>query len=228
MHSKLIFIDKRAPDAAKQNLSTFGQVVEFITQGVVYDAISGHPDIFMFQGPKGLVVAPEIPQFYLDILVANNVRFCVGSKPLGPRYPDTAGYNALYTPWGVMHNGKVSSTEVLSAHKELIHSRQAYTRCNAIEVNGMVLTSDRGIEKVLTKRKIPALYVNPEKILLEGFENGFFGGCCGLFDNTLFVCGSIDLLAESPQIKAFMHERKTSIVEIYDGPLIDVGGIFFI
>ena len=228
MHSKLIFIDKRAPDAAKQNLSAFGQVVEFITQGVVYDAISGHPDIFMFQEPDGLVVAPQIPQIYLDILVANNVKYCVGSKPHGPRYPDTACYNALYTPWGVVHNGKVSSSEVLFAHKNLIHCAQAYIRCNAIEVNGMVFTSDRGLEKVLVKREIPTLYVNPEEILLKGYKNGFFGGCCGLLNHSLFVCGSIDLLAEASQLKAFLKERETSIVEIYDGPLTDIGGIFFI
>ena len=222
----LIFIDKRAPVKAKKNLSKWGQVVEFETRGIVYDAISGHPDIFIYQWPGGLVVSPDLPRKYFELLSGNDV--ITGTRNCVPKYPGTAPYNALYTSFGLLHNMRVSASEILSSHEKHIHCNQAYTRCNSIQAGNVILTSDKGIENVLKKENIPVFYISPEKLLLKGFEHGFFGGSCGIFDDTFFICGSLANLDEGEKVREIITLNGLQIKELYPGPVMDVGGIFFI
>ena len=220
----LIFIDKKAPPPAKKNLTKWGKVVEFETSGIVYDAISGHPDIFIFQWPGGLVVSPDLPEKYLQLLSGHDI--ITGSRNCGPKYPDTAPYNALYTSYGLLHNTRVSASEILSSHAKNIYCNQAYTRCNSIQAGDIILTSDKGIENILKKENIPVFHISPERVLLEGFKHGFFGGCCGIFGNTFFVCGSLTYLDEGEKVYEIITSQGFQIVELYPGPPRDVGGIF--
>jgi hypothetical protein len=221
----LIFIDKRAPDQAKKKLLHWGRVVEFETNGIVYNAISGHPDIFMYQWPGGLVVSPDLPQHYLELLSGYDI--ITGTKRCGMKYPDTAPYNALYTPYGLLHNVHISASEILSTHKKHIHCSQAYTRCNTIQVGDVILTSDKGIENILKMENIPVFYISPEKILLEGFRHGFFGGCCGISGNSFFICGSLKYFEEGDKLHDLITSQGFRIEELYQGPPVDVGGILF-
>jgi hypothetical protein len=222
----LIFIDKRAPLQAKKILAEWGRVVEFETSEVVYDAISGHPDIFIYQWPAGLIVSPDLPRKYLKLLSGHNITS--GTKKCGPKYPDTAPYNALYTSFGLLHNTRVSASEVLSSHEKHIHCNQAYTRCSSIQVGDSILTSDKGIENILKKENIPVFYISSEKVILKGFAHGFFGGCCGITGNTFFICGSLAYLDVGEKVREIITSQGFQIVELYSGPPVDVGGIFFI
>ncbi len=228
MTSVLIFIDKKAPPEAKRNLTNFGEVVELQTHNIVYEAISGHPDIFIFQQPGECVIAPQLPDKYVAKLRERGVAFRTGIKNLSGTYPGTAAYNALYTAYGIIHNKNVGSEEILGAHSRFIHCNQAYARCNAIAAGGVVFTSDKGIEQALLKLEIPVLYVNPESILLQGFSHGFFGGCCGIFQKYFFVCGSLQYLPGGEQVKAVLQQQGLECIELYDGPLLDTGGILFL
>ncbi|MBW6480367.1 MAG: hypothetical protein K0B37_13150 [Bacteroidales bacterium] len=222
----LIFIDKRAPLQAKENLARWGQVIEFETTGIVYNAISGHPDIFIYQWPGGLVVSPDLPQKYLKLLSGYSI--ITGTRNCGIKYPDTAPYNALYTSYGLLHNTRISASEVLSSHEKRIHCNQAYTRCNTIQAGDFILTSDKGIENILKKENIPVFYICPEKILLEGFTHGFFGGCCGISGNSFFICGNMKFFDEEDKLRDIIASQGFKIEELYHGPPVDVGGIFFI
>jgi hypothetical protein len=90
------------------------------------------------------------------------------------------------------------------------------------------ITSDRGIEKVLKKHGFSVLYINPAEIILPGMKNGFFGGCCGIFGNTVFIIGNLDFYKEGKIVRKFIKELGYKIVELYDGPLFDGGGLFII
>ena len=69
----LIIIDNKLPEAAKKTLSAFGEIIEFSTSEITYEAISGHPDVFFCKTDKTLVVAPNLPQQYKSILKKNNI-----------------------------------------------------------------------------------------------------------------------------------------------------------
>ncbi len=223
----LIIIDQKAPDKAKYKLSQVGKVVEFATDGICYDAISGHPDIFFFQWPGGLVVAPNLPGKYKQLLQEEGISFQEGAFIVGQKYPFTAHYNALYTSQGILHNTKYTDPVIKNLGYPLIHCRQGYVRCNTLQAGKTMITSDRGIEKVLTKQEIESVFVEPSKVLLKGVANGFFGGCCGFWMKKLYICGSLNNLPGGEEFKSSL-EHEIEIIPLYNGPLMDVGGIMFI
>jgi len=227
----LIFADRKTPGEAKAALSAVGKVVEFSTKGITYEAISGHPDIFFCPTPDGLVVAPNLPEEYLELIIQRGISFKKGVLPVGNRYPETSRYNALTTGNMLIHNINFTDTSIVSACPdfEIIHIKQGYTRCNLIALpNGTFITSDHGIEMKLMKLGKNHLFVDPSKVLLEGTEHGFFGGTCGLFRQTLFVCGSLNYLEENEAIGKFVADAGLRIVELYDGPPVDIGTIVFL
>ena len=83
------------PDQARLTLSGYGQVVEFATENITYNAISGHPDIFFCPTPAGLIVAPNLPETYFQILDQNCIQYFKGSLPVGSNYHESARYNSL-------------------------------------------------------------------------------------------------------------------------------------
>jgi hypothetical protein len=223
-----ILADNRIPALAAEKLQQWGELIRFQTSGIVYDAISGHPDIFCFQHPSGRIVAPEIPSYVKLILKENMISFHEGSSKLGLEYPYTAHYNALYTTYGILHNVDVTESSILATHHTQLHCKQAYTRCNAIQVGEIIIISDRGIERFLNSRDIPSYYIDPSEVVLPGFKNGFFAGCCGVLKNQLFICGNLDYVNQGQILRNVLQQQAIQVIELYDGPLVDIGGIFFI
>ena len=223
----LIIVDKKMPAGAREKLQEFGEVVEFATKNICYEAVSGHPDVFLFQSPEKLIIAPNLPDYFKSILQNDNIEFIEGINPVGEKYPGTAHYNAVYTKYGIIHNEQITDPAIKSLSKPVIHCNQAYTRCNTIEAGSHIITSDRSIEKSLLNKKLNVFYVNPENIILPGHKHGFFGGCCGIWENKFFICGSLDNLAEAEKLRKLLTGEGFEIIDLYDGELFDVGGIFF-
>jgi len=227
----LIFVDKRAPEQALQNLRKFGEVVEFETRGITYEAISGHPDIFICQSPEKLIVAPNLPDKYFSILKNRKIDFTIGKNPVGAKYPETAGFNAVVTEKFLVHQPGITDPEILKAadKKPIISVKQAYTRCNLLFLNNTTaITSDRGIENQLNNHHLNVLYVDPKPVILPGFQHGFFGGTCGMFHNHLVLLGSLDFHHQGNQIRKFVNEAGVDIAELYDGLLYDGGAVLFL
>ena len=106
---------------------------------------------------------------------------------------------------------------------------QGYCRCNLLPLkDNHFITSDGGIFKVLKRCHLDVLQVTPEGILLEGFSHGFFGGCCGIFEDKVFVNGSLDHFQDGEMVRNYLNKLGYKIVELIDGPLMDCGSIFFV
>lgn len=226
-----ILIDGRMPLVAKQKLAAYGEVVEFATEGITYEAISGHPDIFCCPTPAGLIVAPNLPEKYFSILDQNSINYTTGNLPVGTKYPETACYNSLVTDQFIIQNPAISDPFIheLNTNLEIISVKQGYVRCNLLALpNGSFVTSDRGIENSLKQHKLETLYIDPAPVKLAGFGHGFFGGICGLYENKLFVCGSLKYIKEQELLKSFVERAGVSIVELYDGQPTDIGTILFL
>jgi hypothetical protein len=226
-----IIVDKSIPKPAKEELSAFGSLLELESRNIVYDAISGHPDIFLFQTGNKLIIAPNTPEKFVKKLKDCPIDFSYGNLSLGMKYPDTAKYNAVVTDNFLIHNSKVTDPSVTKSCKErkYIHTNQAYTRCNLIALGeNHFITSDKGIESTLSAYPANVLYVAPDGIELQGFSNGFFGGCCGVFDKKLFIIGSLKYFSAKDNVNGFVKNADHTIIELYDGPLVDGGGIFFL
>ncbi|HEY9113970.1 MAG TPA: hypothetical protein VIN10_04675 [Bacteroidales bacterium] len=226
-----IIADKRIPKPALLILSEFGKIILFSSEGIAYPSISCHPDIFFVLTGNELVAAPNLPVEMKNILQKNKIHFEEGNTKVGGTYPQTAAYNAVITNEFIIHNIKITDSILLSRNEKLekIHVNQAYTRCNllALKENNFI-TSDRGIEKVMRKRGLPVLYINPEKIILPGMKNGFFGGCCGISGNTIFIIGNLDFIKEGKIARKLITDLGYELLELYDGPLFDGGSLIIL
>lgn len=227
----LIIADARIPEGAKMKLSNYGELMELETSGITYPAISGHPDIFFTLVDDQLIIAPNLPQKYFPELQNRNINYITGLNPVGQQYPKTAGYNAVVTNKYLVHKLNITDTSIteVAGQKLSIDVNQGYTRCNTIFLNDEnAITSDCGIKEQLEKSGVKTLFVNPSGIQLPAFSHGFFGGCCGLFKNRLFVIGNLNKYHEGDKLKSFLEPLRIEIVELCDTPLYDGGGIFFV
>ena len=227
----LIITDKKILPQAKKKLGEFGELLLLETSNIVYPSISGHADIFFCIAENKVIIAPNLPKQYINILVKNNISFKMGSLSLKKKYPFTAYYNALVSDMHIIHNQSFSDISIMQTFpkKEYIHVNQGYTRCNLIHLkNNTFITSDKGIQSVLIKKGFNCVYINPKQIMLENCGNGFFGGCCGVFNNKLFINGSIKYLEESKEIIKLTQHCEIDIIELSNKALTDIGSIYFV
>lgn len=226
----MIIVDRKIPEEAKINLRKCGLLMELETNGITYPAISGHPDIFFTQINDKLLIAPNLPDRYLRILERSKIKFETGENPVGKKYPETACYNAVVTSKHLIHNLKITDQGIakLCNNKNNIHVNQGYTRCNLVFLDKHnAITSDASIAKTVIDHGINPLLVDPTKIDLPGFNNGFFGGCCGVFNKQLFVLGNLNKYPDGEKVRNFSEKINIPIIQLCNTPLFDGGGVFF-
>lgn len=225
----LIISNNTLPSSAIEKLNYYGDLILLEKNLVVYNAISNHPDIFLCQVDESFIIAPNASIELKETISQKGLKLIEGIKPLGKKYPETAIYNAVLTENYLIGNSSFIDETIIShkGNRRIININQAYTRCNLLPLPGdRFITSDKGIQKQLLKNNLEVLYVNPEMIVLEGFTNGFIGGCCGVLNNKIFIAGSLNKFPEGDKIMDFLEG--SDIIELYDGPLLDVGSIFIV
>jgi hypothetical protein len=224
----LIIADKKIPGEAKEKLSGYGTLLELETAGIVYPAISGHPDIFFCQTPRGLVVSPSLPEKTLQIIRQQKLQFVTGNLTSHTAYPASVHYNAAISHHHLVHRLEFTDPVILQNCHALkkIPVKQAYTRCNLLLLkDDRYITSDQGIHKNLQRSGLEGIFVSPAGIILPGFPNGFIGGAMGLLNDTIFVIGKLEYFPEGSSVRRFLEDLSYTIIELYQGPLMDGGGI---
>ncbi len=224
-------IDHRMPEAAKRSLQKLGPLIEIPSMPRLYDAIAAHPDIFFCQTPFGLVYAPQLPSTIIERLTNLGVNCVKGEESVFAPYPTTAKYNAVATEKLLIHKLSVTDARIKAFYKldQQVNIAQAYSRCNLLELGGdAFITSDHGIYKSLIQKQIEVLLCSTDMVQLQGFRNGFFPGCCGLYEDTVYVCGNPELLPDFDEVERFCNKHGKHLKALYDGALVDVGGILIL
>ena len=232
--SHTIIASATMPDQAKESLSKMGDVLWLEPSDKAYPSISSHPDIFFFckdeKNCKSVVYADNV-----DITLPQNIDFIKGESKVGYKYPETAQYNAVGVGNLLIHNLLYTDLSIKNIYEKIstktmqLNVNQGYTRCNLLALDERnFITSDLGIKRVLEEQGCSVFYVDPHQIALPGQKYGFFPGCCGLVDNNLVVCGSVNHLKECKELRKFVRRNGLKIIELYNGELIDVGSIFFV
>ena len=157
-----------------------------------------------------------------------------GETPLGNAYPENIPYNVLKAGRLYFHNPKYTDPLVrkmlLRNGYSLCPVRQGYCGCSSVSIplrSGklLILSSDHGIVSAVLKLQNPELcaeyFTDTQKIILEGYNHGLIGGCCG-FDEELglLVYGKAD-----GALRELSASYGFSVVSVFDGPLTDIGGI---
>lgn len=140
-------------------------------------------------------------------------------------YPFDCGFNALIYKNTVIGRKK-SLCQPLSEICE--DTNQGYAACSSLAAGDCILTSDPSVIKVLSKLNIPYRELYGQDIELDGYKNGFIGGCGGSFENKVCVFGDPSLTETGKQLSDFCREKSLDLISLCGGKLTDHGGIIFI
>ncbi len=225
-------IDSRSSEQAFENLRKYvTDLYMFQTSGVTDTSISGHPDIFIYQDKNHLIVATNAPTDLFKFMDKNNITYLKGEKDVGHDLGSNVQYNCLSTSQFLFHKSEYTDSIVLNVnkHKEFISLPQAYTRCSLVHLcNDNYLTSDRGIEKALLKRKLSCFYFSPDEIDIHDHRHGFIGGSIGILGKRIFFNGNVDLHADGHRLREYISGLDFEIVNLSDKFLYDGGCILFV
>jgi len=226
----LIIADHRLPKEAIEKLHSMGELFLLKTSGIVYESISGHPDIFICQTPNNVIVAPNATKELLEFLTHHHQPFVIGNTNPALQYPQTAAYNAFVDESIVVHNLQITDPTILqlTGFHQHINVEQAYSRCNLIKIKDLFITSDKGIEKALKAHNKEVFFVCPSTITLPSHKHGFIGGCSGIWQSKWVVTGSLRHLPQGDALKAELAHRGIDCVELFEGNLFDGGSILFL
>jgi hypothetical protein len=227
----LIIVDRKIPREAKEKLSASGTLLELETEGIVYPAVSGHPDIFFCKTPQTLVVSPSLPEKYSILLNEHGIPFVTGNQASGIKHPASVCYNAAVNDRYLVHRLEYTDPVILQNCHTLkkIPVKQAYTRCSLLLLKDHhYITSDRGIHRNLQRSGLKGIFVSPAAITLPGFPNGLIGGTMAVMNRFVYVIGNFSHYPEGNAVREFFKDLDYSVIELYDGPLCDGGGILFL
>ena len=162
-----------------------------------------------------------------------NAGFSVAETASEPtaKYPGDVLCNALQIGDKLLANLGAIDPYIYSFAESLglktIHVNQGYTRCaTAVVSNRAIITMDSGIYAAAQFMGLDALHISEHGILLNGYDYGFIGGCCGLIDrNTLAFTGALDSLQSGEYIRAFLAKHAVEAVELTQNRMLDIGGI---
>lgn len=186
--------------------------------------IDDHPDLSLFKlDDKNVVVAESVFDYYKDKLKGYNL--IKGENP-SEKYPHDAIYNVVRFKDFYIHNdfteGRIQKYFKENKIKHL-RVKQGYSRCSLIPLKESLITADFGIYKAL-KDAINIDLVACDEIFLDGFDQGFLGGCCGLVGDKLIFTGDISNHKDFSKIKSICENQNIKII-YPDLDLIDCGSL---
>ena len=103
---------------------------------------------------------------------------------------------------------------------------QGYAKCSIVPVNKKsIVTSDKGISDAWENSGGKALLIRPGHVKLPGYKSGFIGGAAGVTKERVFFVGRLAFHPDAQAMRDFINKAGKNIIELYDGPLYDVGGV---
>ncbi len=154
---------------------------------------------------------------------------------LSEHYPDDIAFNFALVGNKIFGRtdkmAKRLSKHMQKSAYELIKVKQGYAKCSSVVLNDKALiTADSGIEKAARANGFDVLKIENSQaaVKLDGYDYGFIGGACGVFGNTVYFTGSLDIHPNGTEIKDFCQQHGFNIISLSSNQLTDIGGIIFL
>lgn len=229
--AKLVLVDDRIINSVHDALLPFAErIIGFKSEGITYNAVSCHPDVFIHQGVNTNIIAPNTPTEIIQHFDNLDIPYQFGQAMVGTDLVGSTPYNCITTETSLLHKKGFTDNVILNNNPQLnfINLPQAYSRCTTLVLrDGVAITSDLGVQKALCAHGWEVLYFDPSEIQIMDHRNGFFGGCCGIFNNTIFTLGDPLLHKDGEQFIALISSYNSEIQALTTEELYDGGGILF-
>ena len=203
------------------------QVLEISNNEKLSPPVQGHADLQLavLEGNRVLIGKGESP--LKNLLLPHGFEVSETNTPLCNQYPREALLDFVSLGNRIIGNTPIFKEERLLNNSQIIHVKQGYTKCNIALINkNTLISSDPSIASVCRDYHFDVLQIRSGFIELPGYHHGFIGGCCGLISpDCLAVCGKLSTHPDYHEIVQFLHKHHVTVVELCDGPLIDIGSI---
>lgn len=231
MMCKKVIVDSRMSAKCCEKLQKMGYKLVFMPQVLALNTpICAHPDMSVINIGQKWFAANDIHDTFIFL---KNCEFV--SRADGVRnnlsYPFDVAFNGAVVGKRLICNSKYISRHILDyalkSDYEIVDVKQGYTKCSVCVVDdNSIITEDKGVADKCADAGIDVLLLKTHGVKLDGYENGFFGGCSGkLSDEELAFAGCIEEHAEYKEILEFCTMRGVKPVSLSDEPLYDVGSI---
>ena len=213
--------------AKKTLISYFGtkgfEVVLFNKMNKPYEAVSDHPDMFMFYDDK-LFLERDVTQH-----LSKETLKC---EPIDKKYPLDIKYNVCKVGNNIICKYDYISEDIkvhiVNSGYDVIDVNQGYAKCSTCIVDeSSIITSDKSIQRGCVDKGLDVLLIEPEHIICKGLEYGFIGGSSVSFDDIVFFNGDITKHPNYEEINRFIKSKNKKI-EFMDYPLEDLGSFIII
>jgi hypothetical protein len=201
------------------------QISDSLILGSTDRRLAHHTDLGICHVSTGVIaVCPQI----FDKINIRGINIVKGMKDPGKAYPLDAAYNVCVLGKYAIHNFEHTDKmliEYLKKEYELIHIRQAYSKCLISPVTeNFVITQDKGIAKALEKKNIDVLLIEEKEILLDGYPWGFIGGASFMANKDTWVLnGALNKLDSCYNIEEALRKYKISYRCLANTKPVDTG-----
>ena len=186
--------------------------IETIDNPNLDERIADHPDLSIFViDSDNIVVAEEVFPYYKDKLSSKNL---IKGSSTSKKYPRDSIYNLFTFKDFYIHNDFTEENierSLKERNYKHLFVKQGYSRCSVIPIRESLLTSDYGIYKSL-RDKVDIILLENDKIELDGFDQGFIGGTCGLIQDKLIFTGDISRHKSFEKIKKACDKENIEII----------------
>ena len=223
------------PDRAATLLQKYCADVVFLPPDpLLASPVASHADMLLFSIGDALLTHRryyDIARPFIDrILSCTGLRLVLTDCPRSAEYPLDIALNALLCGKYLFGRLDALAPELLTlaAVHEItpVSVKQGYAGCSGLVIGDTLLTADPSLQKGAAAHGIPFLSVPDRGILLPGYDHGFFGGCGGVWEQYIFLCGTPNPILYAP-VYAHAARLDMEILPLGDGPLYDCGGIRF-
>lgn len=231
-----IFVSININNELLIKLEQIGKVILVPELEKTYASINTHPDIQMTIINNQLFIDGDtwmnLTSAELNIDQLKQLKPTIITSNLGNRYPLSVPFNGKFLDNTWVHHLEYTDKTILKFLQEkqieLVHTNQGYTGCSLLLLpNKMGITSDIGLSKTLMDKGYEMLLIQEGHINLDGLSHGFIGGCCGYYNQIVYINGDLSLHPDGDEIRRFICKQEIRIDEIEDYPLTDIGSILF-
>jgi len=225
----IAIIDPRMPKKAKEKLKRLNYyIIEAPLHKKLARPVKGHVDMMLFRHGDRVIYEPELEN--IANLLRQNEYICIkGENIKSGKYPKDIIYNACAVDDSIIHyKGRIES-KIKKLKLRHLPVSQGYAKCSIIPVDKRaIITSDSKIRDIWINRGREGLLVKPGHVKLPGYKTGFIGGASGVNDRVVFFVGNLKHHPDGDKIRDFIRRRGKGVIELYDGPLYDVGTVMIL
>ena len=228
---KSVLVDFRISKKSEDTLKRLGySVIKTEKCNDLAEPVCGHPDMMVCKlSDIDFVVKTTLCGHFK--VKFPNLNIISGTTGLKPEYPFDIAYNSARIGKYLFCNEKYTDNTILKYCEQnrikVLSVKQGYAKCSICEVSdNAIITADKGIYAVAKENDIDALLIENKGIVLNGYDEGFFGGATGLLEKDLLcVNGNLELHSDCKKIKEFCNKYGVNILSLSDEQIYDIGTI---